>query len=73
MDKSEIMLTKQQLERQDFVDNKVFELINSLLPSSKHIDWDIELIGNVREALRKEISQKLKVMNEMQFYPYIKL
>ena len=44
-------LTKKQIERQDFVDNSIFELINDLLPSDKKIDWDIELIANVRETI----------------------
>ena len=66
-------LTKQHIARQDFVDNQIFELINSLLPPSKQIDWDIELIGNVREVMRKEIVEKIKIVNERRFYPFIKI
>ena len=36
-----VNLTKQELERQDFVDNQIFELIQKLLPASAQIDWDI--------------------------------
>ena len=46
-----VWLTKKQIERQDFVDNQIFELIQKLLPSSKQIDWDIEAIGAVRDAI----------------------
>ena len=63
-------LTKQQISRQDFVDNQIYELINSVLPSSKQIAWDIEVIGNVREAVRKEIGKKLRI-SEKQFYPFM--
>jgi len=66
-------LTKQQITRQDFVDNQVFDLINSLLPPSKKIDWDIEIIGNVRETIRDEVVEKLHVVDEKRFYPFIKI
>ena len=64
-------LTKQQIERQDFVDNQIFELIQKLLPSKK-IDQDIEIIGAVRDAIRKQIVDK-KFMSEKDFYPYLKM
>lgn len=65
-------LTKQQIRRQDFVDNQIFELIQTLLPLSKKIDWDIETIGAVRNAVGAQIMDK-KLMSEMQFYPYLKI
>ena len=40
-----IELTKQQTERQDFVDNAIFNLINELVPSDKEMKWNIEAIG----------------------------
>lgn len=67
-----IKLTKQQIERQDFVDNQIFELIQKLLPPSKQIDWDIEAISAVRDAVGEQIVDK-KLMSEMQFYPYLKI
>ena len=66
-------LTKQQINRQDFVDNQIFELINSLVPPSKRIEWDIELIGNIRESFYKEIKKKIKNTKEKQFYPFINI
>lgn len=68
-----IKLTKQQIERQDFVDNQIFELIRKLLPSSKKIDWDVEAIGAVRDAIREQIVNKQKLMSETQFYPYLRM
>lgn len=65
-------LTKQQIARQDFVDNQIFNLINSLLPKSKQIEWDIELIGEAREFLRLEIVDELKIIDEDKFYPFMK-
>lgn len=65
-------LTKQQIERQDFVDNQIFELTQKLLPRSKQINWDIETIGAIRDAISERIVTK-KLMTEMQFYPYLKI
>lgn len=64
--------TKHQIKRQDFVDNQIFELIQKLLPPSKQIDWDIEAISTVRDAIGEQIVDK-KLMSEMQFYPYLKI
>ena len=63
-----VLLTKKQIKRQDFVDNKIFELIQKLLPPSKKIDWDIEAIGAVRDAIGEQIVGK-KLMRDAQFYP----
>jgi len=63
-----VRLTKNKSKRQDFVDNQIFELIRKLLPPSKQIDWDIEAIGAVRDAIGEQIVGK-KLMRDAQFYP----
>lgn len=65
-------LTKHQIEKQDFIDNQIFELVRKILPSSKQIDWDIEIIGAIRDTIGEQIIDK-KLMSEMQFYPYLKI
>jgi len=65
-------LTKRQINRQDFVDNQIFELIQKLLPPSKQIDWNVEVIGAVRDTIREQIVDKQKIVSEEQFYPYLK-
>ena len=66
-------LTKKQIERQDFVDNQIVELIQKLLPASKMIDWDIEAIGAIRDAIRAQVVDKKGVTSEAKFYPYLKI
>ena len=66
-------LTKRQIERQDFVDNEIFELIQKFLPLSKQIEWNIEVTAAVRDTIREQIVDKRKLMSEMRFYPYIKI
>lgn len=64
-------LTKQQINRQDFVGNQIFELIRKLFPS-KHIDWDIEMIEAIRDTIQEKLINKERGVSEKQFYPYIK-
>ena len=63
-------LTKQQIERQDFVDNSIFELINELIPSDKEMDWDIEAIGEIRDSIQSQLVSR-GFCSEQEFYPYI--
>lgn len=64
-------LTRRQIARQDFVDNRIFEMINSLPPSSRQIEWDIELIGDVRDFIYAELAKRSPGLDERRFYPFI--
>ena len=66
-------LTEKQIERQDFVDNQIFELMQKLLPVSKTLKWDIEAISEIRDAIQAQVIGKKGVINEAQFYPYLKI
>ena len=61
-------MTKRQIERQDFVDNKIFALIREINPTARLISWDIEMIGNIRDALVGELEKKLGI-SEFEIYP----
>lgn len=62
-------LVKQQIERQDFVDNQIFELIQKILPPQKQMEWNIEVIGTIRDAIQRQIVNEQKLMSEAKFYP----
>lgn len=64
-------LTDQQIGRQDLLDNLIFKLLNNLAPEESNLKWDIELIGEVRDYIRTVLVDNLKLMTEMEFYPYI--
>ena len=64
-------LTQQQIERQDFVDNAIFSLIRSVNPSNKEIEWNIEMIGEIRDVVKEWLVDKLSLTTEQEFYPYI--
>ena len=63
-------LTDQQIARQDFVDNAIYDLINELIPSDKEMDWDIEAIGEVRDMIQSILVER-GLSTEQEFYPYI--
>jgi hypothetical protein len=64
-------LTNKHIERQDFVDNEIQDLIVKLNPTNIKIDWDIENIADIRETLRKLFTTKLNLCTELEFYPFI--
>jgi hypothetical protein len=64
-------LTLKEIERQDFVDNAIFDLIKDLSLSTKKIDWNIEMIGEIRDVISDWIVNKLKMCTEQEFYAII--
>lgn len=63
-------LTKEQIERQDFVDNATFNFINSIIPNENQIEWDIDSIAQVREKVWDVIKFR-NICSEQEFYPFI--
>ena len=66
-------LTQKQIDRQDFVDNEILDLLKRLLPQNTSLDWDIEIIATVRETIRIQLTDKGLITSEQRFYPYIKI
>lgn len=64
-------LTDEEIARQDYVDNEIQRLIEALSPTKESIDWNIEMIGDVRDAIQDWIVDKLKLSSEQNFYPFI--
>ena len=61
--------TEDQIKRQDFVDNEIYDLVKRLIPSEKEIGWDIgrnvprkpHFVGGVKQGTqcrRKYLSGK---------------
>ena len=44
--------TKDQITRQVFVDNEIYDLVKRLIPSTREIDWDIEMIADIRDTIQ---------------------
>jgi len=63
-------LTKKELERQDFVDNTIFDLMETLNPTNKELDWNIEMISAIRDMIGEYFVSN-KICEEKIFYPFI--
>jgi len=65
-------LTKHQIKRQDLVDNAIYRFSQTINPSlDKEIDWDIEMIGDIRDVIKEWLVDKLGSLEEKDFYPYL--
>jgi len=62
-------LTGDQIKRQDFVDNQIYDLVKRLIPSKKEIEWDIEMIGDIRDTIQHWLVDRHKIADELEFYP----
>jgi hypothetical protein len=66
------MLTQAQLERQDFVDNAIFALLEDLQTSNAELIWDIEMIGEIRDTIQHWLEAKNLTQPE-EFYPSVQV
>jgi hypothetical protein len=62
-------LNKAQIDRQDYVDNTIHDMLAEVIPNH---EWDIEIIAEIREVIVEHLEGK-GIMSEMEFYPYIEL
>jgi hypothetical protein len=45
-------LSDSQIKRQDNVDNAIYDLLNEVNPSQQKIEWNIEMIGEIRDLIQ---------------------
>lgn len=64
-------LTNKQIERQDFVDTAIFELLQTLNPTPHQIEWNIEMIAKIRDEIECYFVSELKICDSSSFYPYL--
>ena len=62
-------LSEDQLKRQDFVDNQIYDLVKRLAPSKREIEWDIEMIADIRDTIQHWLVDRYKIVEELEFYP----
>jgi DNA polymerase sigma len=62
-------LSEDQIKRQDFVDNQIYDLVKQLIPSTREIEWNIEMIGDIRDTIQHWLVDKYKIVDEFEFYP----
>lgn len=70
-------MTEEQKQRQDVVDNAIFELVCALCPldedklEASGVEWDIELIGEIRDVVRGWFVERLGICTDEEFYPSV--
>jgi len=62
-------LSISEINRQDFVDGKIYELINALNLSGKQIAWNIEMIADIRDRIQYWLVESNQVSDADSFYP----
>jgi hypothetical protein len=61
-------LNRSRINRQDFVDNEIFNLLVKLNPSQKEIFWNIEIIGKIRDIIENYFVYDLNACKDEEFY-----
>jgi hypothetical protein len=61
--------TEDQIKRQDFVDNEIYHLVKRLVPSKREIEWNIEMIADIRDTIQHWLVDQYKIVDELEFYP----
>jgi hypothetical protein len=64
-------LSESQVKRQDFVDGEIFQLIQKLNPTKKRIEWNIEMIGDIRDTIEEWMVKSVKSSSRQAFYPFL--
>jgi hypothetical protein len=62
-------LTNAQIEQQDKVQNACYQFICDL--AGQELEWDMEWVGDLADTVKDIICDRLDLMSEMEFYPYI--
>jgi hypothetical protein len=61
--------TEDQINQQDFVDNEIYDLVKRLIPSKNEIEWDIEMIGDIRDTINIGLSKNIRSLMNWNFIP----
>ena len=46
-------------------------MIQGLNPTTEPIEWNIEMIGDIRDTIENWIVARLKLCIDREFYPYV--
>ena len=67
MDRTE--LTRQEMERLDFVHNTIHQMICDL--AGQEIEWDAGTIGEISDLVEELVCGRLGLMTDLEFAPYL--
>jgi hypothetical protein len=61
--------SKEELERQNYIDNSIMNLINMVNPTKLEILYDRNIVAKVRYALIEIFSKDLQICTDSALYP----
>jgi hypothetical protein len=64
-----MMTEKQKIRQQDFVDNVINDMIVTLNPTEKKLQWNIKVISDIRIILAGYFVEELRLCTDEEFYP----
>lgn len=64
-------MSDDEIDKQDDVDGRIFELLQYF--ANGNIEWDIEYIGEIRDAFQHILVDVLHDQTEQEFYPYMEM
>jgi len=62
-------LTDAELERNDYIHNEIFDLINRLNPAGTELEWDISIIAEIADDIEDYLVAK-GICTAKEFSPY---
>jgi hypothetical protein len=62
-------LTDKEVDRLDFVHNAIHDLLCTL--AGRDIEWDISVISEISDLSEEYICEKLGLMTDREFAPYV--
>ena len=62
-------MTREQINRQDLVDNAIYQMIHDTNPIEEEIPFDIEMIGMIRDTVEKVLIDFNVIKTEAEYYP----
>jgi hypothetical protein len=48
--------------------NEILDLVKRLIPTASEIEWDIEMIADIRDTIQHWLVDKYKIVGELEFY-----
>ena len=61
--------SEDQIKRQDFVDNEIYDLTKRFIPPTREVEWDIEMIADIRDTIQHWLVDEYKIVDKLEFYP----
>ena len=49
--------------------NQIYDLVKRLIPTASEIEWNIEMIADIRDTIQCWLVGRYKIVEELESYP----